>query len=229
MISCIWRGTFSTISECGEPLPQCVRVCVCVFVRESLRECGKARCSTTRSPNRAETQTTCRSNEGGNEKVIFTNFAELHFHSVWLCVPSASLRATSATTRHAYATEKEWGGGGGVERKGQRSGGERLQAGDWVSMWKKNKKAKAANPPRSYRLLLSRLLLIKVDVIWDNEALCRDVLFFSFPLTKSAAKQLPLISVSRAPLNSWLQPLIWSHHNHYLWSQGGGGGGGSSA
>lgn len=69
-------------------------------------ECSKPRCSTARSPNRAETQTTYRSNEGGNEKVIFTNFSQLYFHSVWLCVPSASLRATSATTCHAYTTKK---------------------------------------------------------------------------------------------------------------------------
>lgn len=38
-------------------------------------ERGKARRSAARSPNRAESQTTYRSNEGGNEKVISTNFS----------------------------------------------------------------------------------------------------------------------------------------------------------
>lgn len=86
--------------------------------------------------------------------------------------------------------------------------------------WRKKKKP--ASPPCSYCLLLSGFLLIKVVVVWDNETLCRDFFFFFAP-TKSVAKQLLLISVSRDPLNSWLQPLIWSHHNHYLWSQEGGG------
>lgn len=53
----------------------CVSVCLVV-------QCGKAWCATARSPNCAETQTTYRRNEGGNEKVIFTNFSELRFHSV---------------------------------------------------------------------------------------------------------------------------------------------------
>lgn len=95
-------------------------------------ECSKPRCSTARSPNRAETQTTYRSNEGGNEKVIFTNFSQLYFHSVWLCVPSASLRATSATTCHAYTTKK-------AEKKREEKRatrrGERQQAGDVA--WRK--------------------------------------------------------------------------------------------
>lgn len=90
--------------------------CDCVY------ECGKAQRSTARSPNRAESQTTYRSNEGGNEKVIFTNFSELCSHSVWLWAPSASLWATSAKTRHAYATEK-WGevDSGGGRRKERQS------------------------------------------------------------------------------------------------------------
>lgn len=101
-------------------------------------ECSKPRCSTARSPNRAETQTTYRSNEGGNEKVIFTNFSQLYFHSVWLCVPSASLRATSATTCHAYTTKK-------AEKKREEKRatrrGERQQAGEWVLMWLEENKA----------------------------------------------------------------------------------------
>lgn len=86
------------------------------------------------------------------------------------------------------------------------------------------KKTKPASPPCSYCLLLSGFFLIKVVVVWDNETLCRDFFFFFFAPTKSVAKQLLLISVSRDPLNSWLQPLIWSHHNHYLWSRRVGGG-----
>lgn len=177
-------------------------------------ECSKPRCSTARSPNRAETQTTYRSNEGGNEKVIFTNFSQLYFHSVWLCVPSASLRATSATTCHAYTTKKaEKKRGKKRERQGEEKDN-KLVSEFWCGL----KKTKPANPLCSYCLLLSGFLLIKVVVVWDNETLCRDVVSPPSP-HKSVAKQLPLISVSRAPLNSWLQPLIWSHHNHYLRSQ----------
>lgn len=46
-------------------------------------------------------------------------------------------------------------------------------------------------------------------------------LFFFPPPSWSVTKQLLLISVSRAPLNSWLQALIRSYHNHYLCSQEG--------
>lgn len=76
----------------------CPNSSLCVCMRASER--GKAQRSTARSPNRAETQTTYRSNEGANEKVIFTNFSELGSRSVWLCAPSASLQGTSARTRH---------------------------------------------------------------------------------------------------------------------------------
>lgn len=91
--------------------PLIASVCVCVF--ECTHMCLHAYCvakpqrSTSRSPNRAETQTTYRSNEGGNEKVIFTNFSQRHSYSVWLRALSASLQATSARTRQAYATKME--------------------------------------------------------------------------------------------------------------------------
>lgn len=67
----VWAGCRNGLSKANLAY---FFLCGCVYVCE-LCECGKARCSTARSPNRAETQTTYRSNEGGNEKVIFTNFS----------------------------------------------------------------------------------------------------------------------------------------------------------
>lgn len=91
-----WTGVKLAYSN----VPRHVHVCVRV---------SKARRSAARS-NRAESRTTYRINEGGNEKVIFTNFSERWRRSVSaVCAITGNICKDSPSVRRRE-------GGRGAER-----------------------------------------------------------------------------------------------------------------
>lgn len=159
-------------------LSLCELVCACKT------ECSKARCSTTTS-NRVETLTTYRSNEGGNEKVIFTNFSKLPLP---FCMIVCAVCIITGNICKKPATRWGW------------ENDDKLASHFWCG----SKKRKPARPPCSYCLLLSELFYIK-EILCDLRQLNPLVyFFFCNTSTKSVAKKLQLICVSRAQLNSWL-------------------------
>lgn len=174
----VWMFEWSCWSQTDSSyfLSLCVLVCACKI------ECSKARCSMTSSSNRVETLTTYRSNEGGNEKVIFTNFSKLPLP---FCVIVCAVCIITGNICRKPAMR--WG----------RENDDKLASHFWCGS---KKKGKPARPPCSYCLLLSEFFHIK-GFLWF-ETIKSSVFFYTS--TKSVTKQLQLICVSRARLNSWL-------------------------
>lgn len=123
-----------------------MRVCV----REGAARPGTA----ARSPNRAESQTTYRSNEGANEKVIFTNFS---------CA-AAVLRDCERRLRHYWQhlqglamrtppRRREGGGKTGSEQTPRRD----RRRSDGSAVQRRSGRAAAATRLRAQRLLLDAL------------------------------------------------------------------------